>query len=241
MTYKKIAWRKVCGWILFVTLVGSIVYSIIQIVLTPVNAQMVQHGERLRSDYILMLTQCILGLIVMFLPTALEHKWNIDIPNSMYVMYFLFLYGAIYLGEVRNFYFLIPYWDTILHGFSAMMLGAFGFLLVSILNGSKNTSVQLSPAFVGLFAFCFALSVGALWEIYEYLLDGLLSMNMQKFRLENGTELIGRKALMDTMGDFITDACGALIVSVWGAQGLARKKHPPQSVVPENSETECRE
>ena len=92
-----------------------------------------------------MLTQCILGLIVMFIPSIIERRWSIDIPNYMEILYFIFLYCAIYLGEVRNFYYLIPYWDTILHAFSGAMLGALGFTLVSILNDSAKIKIVLSP------------------------------------------------------------------------------------------------
>ena len=118
----------------------------------------------------------------------------INIPNYMYVLYFIFLYCAIYLGEVRNFYFVIPHWDTILHAFSGAMLGALGFSLVSILNGSKRLRLKLSPFFIALFAFCFALAAGSVWEIYEYTFDGLLTLNMQKYALEDGTLLVGRAA-----------------------------------------------
>ena len=68
-------------------------------------------------------------------------------------MYLVFLYCAIFLGEVRDFYYRVPHWDTILHTFSGIMLGFFGFMVIDILNRDKNTSVNLSPIFVSLFAF----------------------------------------------------------------------------------------
>lgn len=224
---KKLPIQKILFWTLLITLAGSIVFAAIKVAATPADAAVVQEGERLRSDYVLMLVQCALGLVVMFLPSLLEHRFNISIPSYMSVMYFVFLYCAIYLGEVRSFYYLIPRWDTFLHAMSAMMLGTLGFSLVSILNDSPGTRVNLSPYFVALFAFCFALTVGVLWEIYEFCFDGLLRMNMQKFRLENGVELVGRAALTDTMEDMITDAIGALIVSIVG--GLTLKKKSAQS------------
>ena len=146
--------KKYAGLFLHITLIGSILYSIVQIILTS-------HGEsassHVQSDYVLMLVQCILGLVVMVLPSFLEKKLSFVIPNSMYVLYFVFLYCAIYLGEVRRFYYIIPFWDTILHAFSGGMLGAFGFLLVSVLNDAKTVRFELNPFFVALFAFCFAL------------------------------------------------------------------------------------
>lgn len=168
------------------------------------------------SDYTLMLIECLLGIVVIHIPSILEKKFSLEIPYTLYVMYLIFLYCAITLGEVRDFYYKIPHWDTILHTFSGVMLGFFGFMVIDILNRDKNTLVNLSPVFVSLFAFCFAVSLGLIWEIYEYSFDGILGLNMQKFRLEDGTELVGRAALSDTMDDFIVDALGALAASVYG-------------------------
>lgn len=212
----KFDWKKIVGAFLLITLILSVIYSIVKIINAPSEDMVVDESTRAKSDYVLMLVQCILGLVVMAVPSFIERKWMISIPNYMYILYFVFLYCAIYLGEVRNFYFIIPHWDTILHAFSGAMLGALGFSLVSTLNGSKRLKLNLSPFFVSLFAFCFALSAGALWEIYEYTFDGLLSLNMQKFALEDGTLLIGREALADTMKDIIVDALSAFVISVIG-------------------------
>ena len=145
-------------------------------------------------------------------------------PNYMHILFFVFLFCAIYLGEIRNFYYLIPFWDTILHAFSGAMLGALGFNLVSILNESERVNITLSPIFVALFAFCFALAAGAVWEIYEYTADGLLSLNMQKFMLADGTVLAGHAALGDTMKDITVDAVSALIMAAVGYFTLEKNK-----------------
>lgn len=213
MKKAKADWKKITGTILLITLVLSIVYAVVHIVMTPSNPVGLGLHKKLRNDYVLMLLQCVLGLVVMAIPSIIERKWLIDIPSYMYIIYFIFLYCAIYLGEVRSFYYIIPHWDKILHFFSGAMLGALGFTLVDILNNSEKIEVQLSPIFVALFAFCFALAAGAIWEIYEYTFDGLLSLNMQKYALENGTLLVGRAALADTMDDIITDAVSSLIIS----------------------------
>lgn len=220
---KKFLLKNCLFWVLLVSLAGSIVFAAYKAAVTPAE---LADGGRLKSDYVLMLLQCALGLVVMFLPSALERRLNKSIPNYMSAMYFIFLYCAIYLGEVRSFYYIIPNWDTMLHAMSAMMLGALGFSLVSILNDSPGARVDLSPNFIALFAFCFALTVGALWEIYEFSFDGLLGLNMQKFRLESGEALIGRAALADTMKDIITDALGALLIAVIGRLAMAKRRAP---------------
>ena len=142
---KRLDWKKIIGALLLITLLFSILYSIVKIVNAPHEGEGLDESVRVKSDYTLMLIQCVLGLIVMAIPSLIERRWMINIPNYMYVLYFIFLYCAIYLGEVRNFYFAIPHWDTILHAFSGAMLGALGFSLVSILNGSKHLRLKLSP------------------------------------------------------------------------------------------------
>jgi len=213
---KKRSLRDVFGQLLFITLILSAVYSVVRI---AVPRPLMQSGSEFaheRGDYVLMFLQCLLGLVVFSLPSIVSRKWKFSIPNFIYIMYYVFLYCAIFLGEVLHFYYVVPHWDTILHFFSGAMLGALGFILVSWLNDSEKIRVSLSPAFVALFAFCFALSCGAVWEIYEYVFDGLLGLNMQKFITADGVTLIGHEALRDTMKDVIVDALAALLISVMG-------------------------
>lgn len=223
MKQYKLDWKKVTFFFLLITLLFSIVYTIYKITVSPTDFITDDLHTKVKSDYVLMLVQCLLGLVVMMIPSLIEKKFSIDIPNSMEVLYFLFLYGAIYLGEVRNFYYLIPHWDTILHAFSGAMLGAMGFTLVSFLNDTPHIEMKLSPFFIALFAFCFALAAGAIWEIYEFVFDGLLNMNMQKFILADGTVLVGRLALIDTMEDLIVDSSASLLVAVVGYFSLKVK------------------
>jgi hypothetical protein len=211
---KKRDWKKIVELFLFVTLVISIVFVVIQMVQAPSEAANKDNVTKVKSDYVLMLLQCVFGLVVMMIPTYIEKKSLIDIPDVMEIIYFVFLYCAIYLGEVRNFYYLIPFWDTILHAFSGVMLGVLGIILVSFLNGRENVKVKLNPFFISFFAFCFAVTAGVIWEIYEFLADGLLSLNMQKFILSSGKILVGRDALSDTMMDLIVDTVSALFISV---------------------------
>lgn len=215
---------EIMGHILFVTLILSVIYSFMRVIFTPevpADGNAYAHG---RSDYILMFIQCLLGLVVLSLPSIVGKKWNVTIPNFIYIMYYIFLYCAIFLGEVLDFYYVIPHWDTILHFFSGAMLGALGFILVSWLNDSELIRVSLSPFFVALFAFCFALSCGAVWEIYEYVFDGLLGLNMQKFTTAEGVVLVGHEALSDTMKDIIVDALAALLMASIGYSRLKAEK-----------------
>lgn len=213
---RSISWKKLIGILLFLSLLFSIGYAVACMIRSPSVAPPGDPHAKVKSDYTLMLVQCMTAILVMFLPSALERRFRLEIPNYMVVLYFAFLYCAVYLGEVRNFYYAVPHWDTILHGFSGAMLGALGFVLVNLLNDAPSVKMSLSPGFVAFFAFCFALACGAVWEIYEYLMDGLLHMNMQHFAIEDGTPLMGRAALLDTMKDLIVDALGALVIAVIG-------------------------
>ncbi len=212
------------GKLLFFTLIISALYSLVRIVIPkPLFSDGTVYAH-VRSDYVLMFIQCLLGLGVLSLPSVMARKWKFTIPNFIYIMYYIFLYCAIFLGEVLNFYYVIPHWDVILHFFSGAMLGALGFILVSQLNDSDMIRVSLSPFFVALFAFCFALSCGAVWEVYEFVFDGLLGLNMQKFITATGEVLVGHAALHDTMTDVIVDALAALLISIIGYSRLKADK-----------------
>lgn len=179
--------------------------------------------NRSRSDYVLMIIQCILGIFALTLPNMLFKK-KIQIPTNMYMLYMIFLYCAICLGELRSFYYRIPNWDTILHTFSGGMMGALGFSFVSLLNKTENFHLKLTPGFVAIFSFMLSATLGVLWEVYEFAFDGILGLNMQKFMLESGEMLVGRAAVVDTMEDLIVDMFGAFVMSIIGYISLKYKK-----------------
>ena len=104
------------------------------------------------------------------------------------------------------------------------MLGALGFSLVNLLN-QKNSLINLSPIFVAFFSFCFAVTLGVFWEFFEFTFDGLLGLNMQKFRTYDRVILVGREALMDTMRDLQVDAIGAFVMSLIGYISLKYDKY----------------
>ncbi len=179
---------------------------------------------RTEADYFLMLWQCAVGLAAMFLPGMLARRFKFEIPTNYYVLYLIFLYGSIFLGEVHHFYYTVPHWDVVQHAFSGLMLGFFGFSLIAFLNGDEHSMIRLSPSFVAIFAFCFAVSLGVLWEICEFAIDGVLGFNMQKFASAGGVRLIGRAALVDTMKDLIVDCAAAFAATFSGYLSLKYKK-----------------
>ena len=126
---------------------------------------------------------CLLTLILFLIPYWINNKLNIDIPNVLEIIIFLFIFSAEILGEINNFYAHIPNWDTILHTLNGFLCAAIGFSLIDILNNSDKFHIQLSPIFVALVAFCFSMTIGVLWEFFEFGADQILKTDMQKDRI----------------------------------------------------------
>ena len=123
---------------------------------------------------------CILVLVLFMLPAIIERKLNIDLPNTLEIIILLFIFAAEILGELGSYYITYPNWDTILHVTSGFLTAAVGFSMIDILNQDSKIKFTLSPAFCAVAAFCFSMTVGVLWEFYEFLMDRLLRMDMQK-------------------------------------------------------------
>ncbi len=215
-TKEKLSAANIIAIILFITLFASAIYALVQFILAPEKISEGMPPDNVKSDYLLMLTQCILGLIVMMIPPLFTHKLKVMVPSFMTILYYVFLYCSIFLGEIFGFYYNLPHWDLMLHAMSGAMLGVLGFLIVDWLNKDEHVKLSMNPFFVSLFAFSFALMIGTLWEIYEFAFDRVLGLNMQKFALGDGTPLVGAEALADTMEDIIIDTLAALLVSIIG-------------------------
>jgi hypothetical protein len=121
-----------------------------------------------------------------------------------------FVFASLFLGEVRSYYELIWWWDVSLHATSGLLFGIVGFLLVYVLNENERVEISLRPRFLALFAFVFAIAVGALWEVFEYAMDQTFATHMQKPRFGDPS------GLADTMWDLTFDAVGALAISAFG-------------------------
>ena len=209
-------------WGTLISFIIPTVYLIFRVVFSKNSS--LEAFDRVRADYVLMLVQCALGIVVIHLPAIISRRFKFEIPAVLYFIYIIFLYCAIFLGEVRHFYYVIPFWDDILHCMSSVMTGLFGFMAVAILNHNTKVRMNLSPFFLALFAFCFSVAVGTVWEIYEFAADEFMGLNMQKFMLENGTVLIGHDAISDTMKDIVIDCIGAFFATVMGYFSIKNKK-----------------
>ncbi len=152
----------------------------------------------------------ILTIILTYLPGIFEKKYKIDIPDFFEIGIILFIYSSLYLGEVQKFYLKFWWWDLLLHFLSAIALGIIGLVILLLLYEKRKISTK--PFWISLFAFSFALSIGTLWEIFEFFIDIIIGSNMQK------------SGLIDTMTDLIIDGIGALITSIFGYLYIKNKK-----------------
>ena len=123
---------------------------------------------------------CVLALILFCVPMVLEKRLSIDIPPLMEAIIYCFIFAAEILGEINSFYTIIPGWDTMLHVINGFLVAAVGFALVDLFNRAERFTFKLSPFFLAIVAFCFSMTVGVLWEFYEFGADWFLGTDMQK-------------------------------------------------------------
>lgn len=128
---------------------------------------------------------CVLVLVIYLLPQFVENRLNIDIPTTLEVIIFVFVFAAEILGELQSYFIKYSNWDTILHTSSGFLCAAVGFSLVDLLNRSDNVKVQLSPGYLAITAFCFSMTIGILWEFIEFSADRLFLLDMQKDTIVN--------------------------------------------------------
>lgn len=123
---------------------------------------------------------CILTLFLLIVPSIIQLQFRIELPKTLEVILLLFIFAAEILGEISSFYILLPMWDTVLHTLNGFLAAAIGFSLVDLLNESDRMEFRLSPLFMAVVAFCFSMTIGVLWEFFEFGMDQFLGMDMQK-------------------------------------------------------------
>ena len=195
---------------------------------------------------------CGLALVLFFLPAVLERYLRIDIPSVMEVTILLFIFAAEILGELQNYYHQYPYWDTMLHTVNGFLCAAFGFSLVDILSRNRCEKFRLSPLYLSLVAFCFSMTVGVMWEFFEFGMDVIFRTDMQKDTVLTAIASVAAHrgggitlfdgitemtlnghpldvagyldiGLYDTMADLFVNFIGAVVFSVPGFVYLRRR------------------
>ena len=126
---------------------------------------------------------CFLTLILFTLPTVASRTFKVKLPTTLEIIVYLFIFAAEILGEIQNFYGIFKHWDTMLHTLNGFLSAAVGFSLIDILNRTDKFHIKMTPAFVALVAFCFSMTIGVLWEFFEYGADRYFNTDMQKDRI----------------------------------------------------------
>lgn len=123
---------------------------------------------------------CLLVLILFILPFFIQQNFGIQLPTTLEIIILLFIFAAEILGELEGYFITYPNWDTMLHTTTGFLCAATGFALIDILNRNSRIKFHLSPIYVALAAFCFSMTVGVLWEFFEFGMDRLFHLDMQK-------------------------------------------------------------
>jgi len=123
---------------------------------------------------------CALTYLLLYVPSWIQVKLRIEIPPFLEITVLCFIFAAEILGEVNAFYVVIPGWDTMLHTINGFLAATVGFSMVILLNDNDRLTFDLSPLFLALMAFCFSMTIGVLWELFEFAMDTIFHIDMQK-------------------------------------------------------------
>ncbi len=182
----------------------------LQVVLAVEMALLIRRGVWMSVAVVASVMALTLSMLI------LRHRLPVRLPYTFQLLVVAFVFATLVLGEGRDFYQRFWWWDIALHFFSGLLLGALGFMLIYLLNEDDRVHLSMRPGFMALFAFCFALSLGALWEILEFGVDLIFGTHMQKPMLGDPS------GKMDTMIDLVVDTLGAAIVSLYGLRYMYR-------------------
>ena len=123
---------------------------------------------------------CILTLLLLVIPSLAQITFKVELPTALEIIILVFIFSAEILGEISEFYLVFPFWDTVLHTLNGFLAAAIGFSLVDLLNRSDRTVFSLSPLFTAIVAFCFSMTIGVVWEFFEFGMDMIMELDMQK-------------------------------------------------------------
>ena len=163
---------------------------------------------------------CVLVLVIYLLPQFVENRLNIDIPTTLEVIIFVFVFAAEILGALQSYFIQYSNWDTILHTSSGFLCAAVGFSLVDLLNRSDNAKVQLSPGYLAITAFCFSMTIGILWEFIEFSADRLFLLDMQKDTIVNQISSVSLDPTNSNISITVKGIKDVILVTDSGEQAL---------------------
>lgn len=151
-----------------------IVFSILRILVLAVLVRQIMLASYESAFF------CVLTLLLLYVPSWVQVKLRIELPPPLEITILCFIFAAEILGEVNAFYVVVPNWDTMLHTLNGFLAAAVGFSMVILLNDDERLTFHLSPFFLALVAFCFSMTIGVLWEFFEFSMDYFFGFDMQK-------------------------------------------------------------
>lgn len=161
---------------------------------------------------------CALSLLLLVLPNFIAKHLEIVLPSTLEIIILLFIFAAEILGELNSFYIRVPHWDTMLHTINGFLCAAIGFALVDMMNRSERFSFQLSPLYLAIVAFCFSMTVGVLWEFFEFSGDYLLGLDMQKDTIVHAINTVELDKTLSNQVVRIPDIVDVIVVHSDGTQ-----------------------
>ncbi len=159
---------------------------------------------------------CLLTLVLLMLPTIIERSLKINLPSALEITALVMVFCAEILGEIGSYYVKVKIWDTAMHTTSGFMFAAFGFCIVDLMNRSKNIRMELSPATLAVVAFCFSMTIGVLWEFFEFGVDQILHHDMQKDFLINSIHSVALDPTKTNTVIHVNDIVSTVITTASG-------------------------
>ena len=161
---------------------------------------------------------CALSLFLLVLPSVISKKLTIVLSSTLEIIILLFIFSAEILGEINSFYVRVPHWDTMLHTLNGFLCAAIGFCLVDMMNRNDRFSFRLSPLYLAIVSFCFSMTVGVLWEFFEFSGDYFLGMDMQKDTVVNAIHSVNMDLTRTNTVVHIRDIADTILVHSDGTQ-----------------------
>ena len=161
---------------------------------------------------------CSLSLVLMIMPSIISRRLKIVLPDTLEIVILLFIFAAEILGELNSFYVRVPHWDTMLHTINGFLCAAIGFALVDMMNRNDRFTFQLSPLYLAIVSFCFSMTVGVLWEFFEFSGDYFLGMDMQKDTIVHAIHSVNMDPTLTNTVVHVRDIADVILVHSDGSQ-----------------------
>ena len=216
----------------YLTLTRKFIFYLVILLLAIVVLKLIFDDSASKGRLVFYIGQFLAMLIVLRISQFIEIKFNFKVPYLLDFSLITFAFCGFILGDVFNFYGKFPIWDSILHTFSGVLIAYIGFIIIQYLDHEYRIPLSISPMFMSVIVVCVALSLGAMWEIGEYLVDDITGANNQQYMAttrgtlysDKDIPLQGHDALKDTMKDLMLDLAGAVFVASVGYHQLHKRQ-----------------